>query len=352
MSHISRLNPANAANPLRDSQASEEPIVEKIEPAPTLDRALIVSEQIFSKLDKRIAFTRQQWTVTLVIDEAVPVSFHTRILAEGIDEQGPFFRISHFQGPTVIKNPKLVCHSWFCFGKLGKVQPGKRIDWAILRLNKFRLKSETWSRPSDRVQAMLDEIDGEASEENKEKNPTPFSFFGDKSLLSFTLELYEVKSPDLLRIKDEQPKKFEFMLELYKKHREKGKIFTMDMITRPDTWKIDKKDREFWIDNCISTNKKLNILFLLGLICMKFLMLPKLRQLLERLFIIYEISRERRLFDQFQRNVVVVKINPNNCFTWARQKLRMLDIELSDHRSDHLISISSLYADKSIKSDT
>jgi|SRR5208337_68009 len=292
---------------------------------------MISSISSASYFDKNITINQENWAVTLIANGGIAGN-HAQIVVEGIRDSTVFRKILHLNGPNsfVADHDKRVqgFYCYFGFGKLGKVstidiQPDKKIN--------YNSKSETWLRSAFLVNILISDV---ISEEMNQVTK-PFNFFGRKSIFSREIEVFEIVGLDE-GIDDSY-----VLLDLY----EKDPGLCMKLYEMKE--KRDLAEKE--IDKC----RTLSFSFFADLVYYS-----PFRSW-------YELSLENKLkkiddqFKKLQENMILhydlhsliswmskVKMQPDSCFTWARDKLSLIDVKLQSNSLEFLISPTKMYLKK------
>lgn len=201
------INPVTASHALYQI---EESINNNNDPA--LDLALKI--RVVSKFDPNIEISRSVWAVTMVTEKG---HFHVRLVFEGVREKtGAFFRIAHLQGPKTWTAPQEIFNCFLGWSKTGRVDSGKRIEHEKLRLDGYGRKTETWARPSEKIEQIIENIKAEEAGQDKDQ-VIPFSFFGRRSILTKEMEFFETDHPDLKVLQQTNPSRLAYLFDLSKK---------------------------------------------------------------------------------------------------------------------------------------
>ena len=94
-----------------------------------------------SKFDSNVEFSRDEWTVTVVVCRR---NFHARLIFEGVTEGNkPFFQWVDFK-PNCQR-------SSFWEGTKGEIESSRELEHANLSLDRYRKKTETWIRSREKL---------------------------------------------------------------------------------------------------------------------------------------------------------------------------------------------------------
>lgn len=269
------------------------------------------------------------FAVTLVRDRG---NNHARIVIERVEGQKRFISVAHFTGP------KSGCD--LDKNKFGKV---KLNEITGEKLKKFSVKnyssrSIVWSISAAKVKAMLASIKSEIS--NPTDNPNAFSIFGKKSSLSYspgfvrisediiTSESERKSVQELEKLQWDNPTQFDYLVSLLKEDqnisRAFQRVFNILEIPKSES-EIPKKVVKFSL-GLLSLLHPFNIITILGTI------------------------KHRDALCLLKKHGIQLK--PNNCFTWARDKINMLDSDtklLPEKSSDSFIAVTKFYTPYTIK---
>lgn len=314
---------------------------------------MIFKFKIYSKFDHKVEINLTTWAVTVAIDKN---SFHARIVTEGVKENiGPFFQISHLQGPKTWRAPKEICNCFFGWSKSGKVRFGDWIPLNKLRVNVYRSKSQTWDRPREKVELMLDSIDKESTS----TRPVPFSFFGSRSLLTKEVEFFETDHPKLRQMLERDPVLFSWLFHLSSQYF----LYRQDKIK----WTLNNGDfvLKFLLNlyhNIIakaapeegfrkrSLEYSLMTIFVPASIPSMLYDIKKEFDLNLNFFLTRRMARKGWALDLMKDHVKRVVQIPNSCYTWTEEKLTMIGVEMPQGTLDKFITVSTLYANMQIES--
>lgn len=256
----------------------------------------------------------QKWAITLVCDKRnkldVLITFHTRLIFECFDLKagGYFFRVAHLRGSN--KRNTIYENCWlFGLNKIGTVLLGEmklKEQFKIM----YAHKTPTWIVQRNKIEKLLFKIEQEANK------PYPFIFFGDKFFLSKEAETYRIYDPLLAEIENFDKNLF---LRLSDSFQNELKCTGMSKI------KFDQS-----IDKAIGHILKIKPHLIDPNICYGFDHLVKLFD--------KEFVEQENLIQQ-------------SCFTWAKQHLQSIGIELQDYRLDSCISVSLFHATCKVKDE-
>jgi hypothetical protein len=325
-----------------------------------------------SKLDPNTEISRSIWAVTMVTDKG---SFHVRLVFEGIRKDlSSFFIYSHLQGPKTWRRPQAIFNCLFGWSKEANIEISRKIEHAKLKLEGYGKRSETWIRPREQIKLIINAIKAEKAKQDTHK--ILFSFFGKRSFLTKKAEFWETDNRELNQLKKSNPKRFEYLAELSEtksltetktlncEDPEKKLLTTVQIIDRKR-----KLNRTLWYVYLLSMtfymikhmyiagrafkNKDL-ITGILTLYIGTFKLLPisvpfMMYNFFRVGFFDLSVNREQRFLELFNKEVKNVIKTPNSCYTWAEEKLLIIDVHLPKNFLDKLIAISTLYVNGKIE---
>jgi hypothetical protein len=325
----------------------EKPVVEKSHSIDNPMRDMMLSERHISQLDGVTEFNESMWAVTAVIDKGA-LNFHTRLVIEGVDQKfGPFFQVAHLKG-GMCTNIKSVSEAfWFCFTEVGYVDINapKKLP---LRLDSYKSRSETWSRPTEKVKKMIEEIKKEMEKEATH----PFSLLGRTSIITNEKEFFDTEHPELLEIKNTDPERFAYMYKLAEKNHDLE--ITLDQAVRLGMGSSIVPDRFFFYKSFIWLHDQHDVLVCKTIEDGARKVLSAPLALCSFVFDVprvawkdFQIKKKMKL-DLVRDHVTKTKKTPNSCFNWAFDKLKMIDVETPTCIIDKFVTLSTLYANKPI----
>lgn len=326
----------------------KKPVVEEFHSIEDLARDMVLSERHVSQLDGVTEFNESIWAVTAVIDKGA-FNFHTRLVIEGVDQEfGPFFRVAHLKGGMSTDIKSVSEAFWFCFTEAGYVdinEPKK----LPLRLDSYKSRSETWSRPTEKVKKMIEEIKNEM----KKKATHPFSLLGRTSVLTKEKEFFVTEHPQLLEIQNTDPERFAFICHLAEKNFDleitlrhavnmygSSSIIPDSLFYKSFKWMVhDRHD----VLVCKTIEDEVRRVLAVPLDFGAFVFDdPRVAWRDSQI-------KERMKLDLVRDHVTKTKKTPNSCFSWAFEKLKMIDVEIPTCIIDKFVTISSLYVNKPIR---
>ncbi len=297
---------------------------------------------MISEIDPTVKFHETVWTVTMVIDKQLP-GIHARIVIEGYEEKiGRFFQIAHFQGVRFFKDMKNMGDCWLGFKKKGNILLSERKK-PPLSLKGYKSKTDTWRCPREKVENMIHQIQSE------QKMDMYFCILGNRSIFNHEVVILNTEHTELQKMQKEAPQLFKKIYSLHEKQNIEDRHFTKgDINLVPNRYFLSKL--YYWL-----TQKKIKNII-------KFF--PYLNTWLKLVMSLYVASRlidtPRILVEDKEINENAASISlmskyvkkttraPDSCFTWARDKMKMLDIQMPERPLDRLVSISILYVNKPI----
>lgn len=232
-----------------------------------------------SQLDENVVLDRDNWAVTLICAKG---SNHVEIIVEGVDYKATYFMImAHFVGKFSVTS----CgnnRSYCGFGALGEVKAFKKINPNKL---KYDGKSETWLRKRYDILVLIKVIETEAK--CPKLLPKRFNIFGRDSI--FARKKYDSSKAKTDTIQS---------LQTYKKSAKYDNFEELDLYGNDFSKPIIEMGVSLTAGVLLSEN--------------------------------IECSQEGNM-------------QADNCFTWAREKLKLIDIELPSSRFSSIASLTRLY---------
>lgn len=292
----------------------------------------------FSRIDSSVLITEDLWAVTLLKDKD---SNHASLAIERERNGRPLLTIAHLTGPSSTQGKDVAKNgcSYF-FSKKGRV---KIKDVEENKVWTYGQKTETWQRSRDKVEKMLDEAIQESKLFDAEENLTPFSIFGSGSIFTKNSKYYKITNQELIELKQMDIVVFNSIYQesINQDQDQDYNTIFVDIDVKGDTLIGKKFSRiKFKIPTLLTDP------------------FPIVTSIAKR--IIGEINIEinsdiatlhnrceiARLVKLAKDHITEHVVSPNNCFTWAREKLRMIDVILDQKPSDIFIAATGLYTNK------
>lgn len=204
-------------------------------------------------------------------------------------------------------------------------------------------QSETWQVSSDKVETMINLVKNER--DNPLGYPNAFCIFGNKSIFSKTMEKIQIKNKKLQKLYTEYPNFYKNLIMIYNKCIAKN---NNDVNIFYNICFVPDNKGGFFIDaKSIDTQERLNIINL---------RIEKILnnnitnyKFLEKLVVKYNgdyLIIFKMLLVMVNANSKIIKIKGNNCFTWIREKLKILDIHMIEKKMDKIIANPWSYTKK------
>ena len=263
-----------------------------------------------SLLNPNVMLTTEKWGVTLTKDNK---GFHARLVFEGVDEKGYFFRRTHLMGPSHC-DTLLGCANGIRICLAGQSAVGVvAIDEEPQRVEEFTAKyskkTQTWLVSRDKIEALIKEIEAEVGKES------PFNICGNKSVFSKPVEVIDIYHPLLAQIKKHDQKLF---LCLYDSAQNLG------LCTGVSRKEFDEAISE------VATKIVVPLCYLMPPILLNYLRYLRDLDYPNLIKLTFVFTKAQNMYQ-------------NSCFTWARGNLEKLGIELTDHMVERIVSVTALY---------
>lgn len=278
-----------------------------------------------SQLDPSITLSEDPWAVTMIKRAK---GNHAMLIIEGLDKDNNFILMAHLSGLRSLATKDVSDNGSKClYSNKGRADV---IDITKKKI-KYGAKSETWLRSREKVELMLATVRKEKEEAEKEgENPTPFSIFGNKSIFTRDQKGYYINNPVIQA------------------------LFDADSFAFDNVFKISRCPE----DKIAGEISKYKVKFTLMMAASPILAVssPLMIDPIHKRYIVvmFTLKKMSYFVDLAKKHIIEVDLTANNCFTWARGKLKMLDIEMESKALDVLVSVTSLYtkeAEKKRKSD-
>jgi len=257
-----------------------------------------------SQLDNSITINNDMWAVTLTTDKKK--SNHAVIIIEGQREGISCIKKVHLMGVSTVDNKikEIIKQGCFYFySTSGRPEIENIRSGATIRYHK---KTETWRVSSQRVQQMIDSV-----EKEKTENRTPFSIFGAQSVLSKSAEYYEIHDKELEELSRTDPT---MLRSIISEWRNPGSTF--------------------------ENFQKINTAFPIIGIPVSLIYL----QITKKIFS-YSWEERNRYLNLAYTHITLQTKRPQNCFTWAREKLRTVGVVMPSKTIDIFICATGLYVE-------
>lgn len=269
----------------------------------------------FSQLDSSIALSDEQWAVTMIRKRR---NNHAMLIVEGTTNNVVFKKMGHLTGALSWVRGDCAQNGSKClYSRQGIVRTK---DWSKIEIE-YGSKSETWTVSRDKAEKMWARIILEEQDYtlNQGKIPQPFSILGNRSIFSSDYKSYEISNRELEGLLKDNPNMFEEVVEMSQQPTE----------TMESTIDRYKNKRRFEVATYGTSFLLVDGIYKLIVYCK-----DQEKQELEK------IKRLIKLAKEYVREHV---LRPNNCFTWAREKLRMVDVHMKEKPIDKLVSMTSFY---------
>lgn len=347
---------------------------------------------LVSYLDPSVSLDENSWGVTMTRARR---SFHATIIVERIwnsNDKTVNMAVAHLVGPTLCKDIEVVKDCYSGYGKMGIIEVKEKADPTRIR---YSSKSKTYCVSREKVEVMWAQIKKE--EANQNEHPVPFSIFGRESFITKNREYFEISHPELRELYQENPLKFSYLYDLYVENTSIktgrwGNPWHVQDITRSSSLlysplhyiefavagaqKASEETERLYLKNQTHI-KMVSFAFGVYLICsfcsiklplqleekgrlssipsQAFLgMMSKVYSLFFKLFvnssapiaqwiIQKKAAQNKHHLELIEKFVKRKFIDPDSCFTWAREKLQLLDIDMGVCKSDRLIAVTGLY---------
>ncbi|MDF2940951.1 MAG: hypothetical protein K0R66_1593 [Gammaproteobacteria bacterium] len=247
-----------------------------------------------------LEYSENVWVVSLMRG---PASNHAQIIVEGIDDEGnSFSKFAHFVGPGTLRNPKNCLPSYSGWSRHGIVKGFKDINWERFQIG----ASESWPVNKDRALHMIRRVQ---IEDNKNRS---FNILGRHSIYHNTYFIFlKILLFCLLAFHIENHEKFPLsgLLAIALTCLAGFNIFN----------ETERSGTEYG-------SRTLNI-----------------EKMHYNLLAYNQESRE-----SIEHAQELLKGLPDNCVTWAQQKLNICGIKLQFSALNNFVSITSEITDAAI----
>jgi len=285
---------------------------------------------IASIFDSSKMIDQNNWATTLI---SAQKGNHAMLCIEGIDRTNRVFvRRAHLLGPYTAceeDNGRVQgSYCYFGFGRIGRVRVEDKTGKEI----RYSTKTDTWIRSAAKVSALLTQAKKE--EEDPLANPQAFNIFGRKSLFANKVTTFKIESLLLKKIYQYNPN---LLMKLYQKGMDKSKA--VDGLLKCGT----VLSNPFYDNPVISGIRELYLYCKVLLIKSYF---DRIELELQSKITLQMKPRELYREIVYKKLMKQVRILPNSCFTWARKKLEIIDVELESKSIEFIISPTKMYATK------
>lgn len=303
----------------------------------------------------------KNWAVTLIASEGTGLSKHHAQLLVEMVKAGKYYKCiidliggGSCRSETGNRIQGSWCNSYF--GKLAKVQFRTGRFSSHLVPIRHSGHSETWIRSSEQVSAMLKT----AWKESKDPlaHPRPFSLFGRSSAVTKSMKVYAIYDPSLKAMYMKRPKFITSLFELVeeiKKAKKRGR-YSYSSVSRK-IMKIVKSEflKTVW---GLHTTMHMKLYDYFSLLESEHYELDDRvkAQAYQAFRSVFIRDQERWLYQRIEHIMHLILrggmkkrlLQQDSCMTWARDKLRMVDVELSDSGLNRVITDTRRYIHRTV----
>lgn len=206
-------------------------------------------------------------------------------------------------------------------------------DCSAFSIERYSGKSPTWLRSSLLVNDMLDAIRKERDE--PWTHPNAFNIIGDRSVfldgatkflaLKEDVEAESKEVQELENIQSSDPERWDH-LQMLLEYQDGKKFHKSTPYWKYDVWDINQRGH---LGDALGLflNKVGNSAY--------FKFWDWKMQ--------HAIRQEKPILELMQKHCVVLWLNPNNCFTWARKKLEMIQVTMVPKCFDRIAAVTGKY---------
>jgi len=273
----------------------------------------------YSQFNTKVPVTEDLWAVTMIKQQGIAKN-HAMLIIEGVKNEKLFTKKAHLTGVGSSNDKNISENGSKCsYSRKGRVKTQK-----VIGTYAHGAKTPTWQRFRDTVEKMLQKIKEEKKSYNSLEipNAVPFNFFGNKSIIGGEYKYLEITHPELEELQNKDPISFSsiYKYSMNTGHRMMHRVTfgTLQLVTLP----------AFFIPYFLYGR------FVIGdQICCS------------------DSWQVDRLVDLAKEHIKERSLPAHNCFTWAREKLRIIDVHMEEKFFDRFISVTSLYTGITVKED-
>lgn len=307
----------------------------------------LTGSRMYSQIDSEKEMTLEMWAVSMLIDKGKKlwnrestqkitnlVSYHTILIIEGVeihpDKEGrirQFWQKAHLRGPSTCGDVKAFEDCYSGHSNIGKVEIlGKK--YRAIDLTRYKSHRQTWTVPSDKVNSMIERIQYE--EQHPEE--TPFRFMGENSLFSTKKLLLKIQIFKLLQVYKDDQNLAEIVTLFQESELRKNQSFLPELFllsggaTAIYQGIIQASRTSTGGVNLVPAIQKMGATKWIPAICA----LPALYSAARRVVVMYKSHKNQENLELMNDYVEKITLVSHNCFSWAREKLGMLDEKIAE----------------------
>lgn len=294
-----------------------------------------------SRLDPTKKIDENNWAVTMVrqrknLHPYIPIQTpHVLLIIESIENDLRFTKAAHLMSKQ---------EDDFDISNIGIVQTFCIEEHEPIR---FKTRTKTWVVSGKKVKQMWDQIQLEERQtesfnntpkEQITENPVPFCLVGQSSVFAKNVAIFRTNHPSLQEMQEQNPAKFQNLCHLLEEEKEPPRFGLSEsqglknqVISLVSNKVIDVADQ-------FTGGAVRAILTPIAAAAIVYVAYCGIKDSLNYISIKYH----KNALEELKKNSSGIKkeiLKANNCFTWSRDKLKMVDIVLEETVWDRLVAV-------------
>ncbi len=301
-----------------------------------------------SEIDPTKEISLSQWAVTIAIEKK---GFHAVLFIEGFDEKvGRIREKCHLTGLNGCIERTHPLHVLRCYNKQGYVLVTKIPE--PIQMGKFRPNHKTWVRSREKVERMRDRI----YYERDHREESAFCVLGKNSIFASKVVVLKTEDRELSAMQAKDPARFHRLYSLSIDYRNLVSFLREMRYATPQEPSL--LSRVLPLAGPAVSRVTTVLLDKVPKFRPVVLAVPKVTAAIAISFVSFYLlkyikvgvqakyyQKELKLIESKEDKIKRLKFESNSCFTWAREKLVMIDVSLKKSSSESIVSIPTIEED-------